>query len=216
MLSYGSLKEAHRNLRDGFDESFSIRVHRALSWLERAEKESSDADAGFIFYWISFNSNYSIELDDRLRLSETKRFQDYFKLIVESDDNNQIYNLVWERFPQEIRGILNNEFIFQAFWQVPDAQSNWKDAMEESKNIIGKALKNKNTVVILQILFSRLYVLRNQLIHGNATWNGQLNRQQVNDGYRLLGALQPVFLSIMMSNPHKEWGRLAYPIINLE
>ena len=52
-------------------------------------------------------------------------------------------------------------------------------------------------------------MLRNQLIHGNATWNGQLNRQQVNDGYRLLSALQPVFLSIMMSNPHKDWGRLA-------
>ena len=77
---------------------------------------------------------------------------------------------------------------------MPNAQSNWKDAMEESKNIIGKALKKKNTVVILQILFSRLYVLRNQLIHGNATWNGQLNRQQVNDGYRLLGALHFSFI----------------------
>ena len=40
MLSYGSLKEVHRNLRDSFEESFSIRVHRALSWLERAEKKA--------------------------------------------------------------------------------------------------------------------------------------------------------------------------------
>jgi len=82
--------------------------------------------------------------------------------------------------------------------------------------VVGKALKYRNTVVILQILFSRLYVLRNQLVHGNATWNGQLNRKQVNDGYRLLASLQPTFLAIMMSNPGEDWGRLAYPIIDME
>ena len=88
--------------------------------------------------------------------------------------------------------------------------------MESSKFIVGKALNKKDTILILQILFSRLYVLRNQLIHGNATWNGQLNRQQVNDGYRLLSALQPVFLFIMMSYSKKDWGKLAYPIIGLK
>ena len=131
-----------------------------------------------------------------MRLSETKRFQDYFKLIVESDDNNQIYNLVWERFPQEIRGILNNEFyISSIFGKCRMRKSNnWKDALEESKKIISKALKKKKySRLFYRILFSRLYVLRNQLIHGNATWNGQLNRQQVNDGYRLLGAFTACF-----------------------
>ena len=216
MLSYISLKEIHRRLRGEFDEDFSIRIHRALSWLRRGEKEALDPDAGFIFYWISFNANYSIEVDDRLRHSETQRFKEYFKLVVECDEENKIYNLVWDRFPQEIRGILNNEFIFQAFWQTSDTSSNWREAMESSKFIVGKALNKKDTILILQILFSRLYVLRNQLIHGNATWNGQLNRQQVNDGYRLLSALQPVFLFIMMSYSKKDWGKLAYPIIGLK
>ena len=38
-FSYTELKALHRALRNEFDEQFSIRLHRALSWLERAERE---------------------------------------------------------------------------------------------------------------------------------------------------------------------------------
>ena len=42
-------------MKEEFSEDFNIRIHRALSWLEKAEKEHEDADSSFIFYWISFN-----------------------------------------------------------------------------------------------------------------------------------------------------------------
>ena len=41
---------------DNFDEEFSVRLHRGLSWLQRAELENNDPDASFIFLWISFLS----------------------------------------------------------------------------------------------------------------------------------------------------------------
>ena len=47
--TFNALKARHRELRESFDESFSIRIHRALSWLERAEKEADDADVVFYF-----------------------------------------------------------------------------------------------------------------------------------------------------------------------
>ena len=78
MYSYASLKQQHRNLRSGFDEPFSIRIHRSLSWLDRAEKEIDDPDAGFIFYWISFNANYSMERENPAEFNETKCFQEFF------------------------------------------------------------------------------------------------------------------------------------------
>ncbi len=41
-------------------DSLNLRLSRALSWLERAEKEYGagvgDLDAAFIFYWIAFNA----------------------------------------------------------------------------------------------------------------------------------------------------------------
>jgi hypothetical protein len=57
------------------------------------------------------------------------------------------------------------------------------------------------------------YVLRNQLIHGSATWNSKVNRSQVKDGAAVLGVLLPVFINIMMDNPDHDWGKPYYPVV---
>ena len=216
MHNYSSLKRQHRELRPGFDEPFSIRMHRALSWLGRAEKEIDDPDAGFIFYWVSFNANYSMEKEDVKDLSEVDRFKQYFELIVKCDVEKQIYNHVWQNFTNEIRAILENEYIFSVFWKSrqQDNRHSWKLSFDNSKLVVARALSRTDTVLLLQVLFSRLYTLRNQLVHGNATWNGSVNRDQVVNGFRVLSKLQPVFLAIMMTHPHEQWGELAYPIMD--
>lgn len=215
--SFATLKARHRMLRQDFDESFSIRIHRALSWLERAEKEIDDADAAFIFYWISFNANYSIDRDAGNRMSEGQQFYDFFYLITKLDTSNRVYSIVWSRFTQEIRSLLNNEYIYANFWHITQKgqEKDWKKGFQKTKKTVNNALVAKNTLTILQILFSRLYTLRNQLIHGNATWKGSINRQQVNDGFKIISNLQPVFLSIMMDNPNENWGNLAFPIVDI-
>ena len=53
------------------------------------------------------------------------------------------------------------------------------------------------------MVFDRLYVLRNQLVHGGATWNSSVNRAQVRDGAAILGFLLPVFVDLMMDNPRR-------------
>ncbi len=201
-------------MRINFDQDFSIRLHRSLSWLERAEREIDDPDASFIFYWISFNANYSIYFNGEAKSTESERFSDFFNMIVTCDQEKIIFELVWNRFSNEIRSILNNEFIFRDFWTSETNDLTWRQAMAESRVIVNKALKLQNTAVILQILFSRLYILRNQLIHGNATWKGSKNREQVVHGAKLISSFQPIFLSIMMQNPNQKWGKLAYPVIS--
>jgi hypothetical protein len=57
-------------------------------------------------------------------------------------------------------------------------------------------------------------VLRNQLVHGGATWNSRVNRDQVRDGAAVIGWLLPVFIDIMMDNPDCEWGRPFYPVVD--
>ena len=46
------------------------------------------------------------------------------------------------------------------------------------------------------MLFDRLYVLRNQLVHGGATWNSSVNRGQVKAGAEILAFLVPVFVDV--------------------
>jgi hypothetical protein len=63
------------------------------------------------------------------------------------------------------------------------------------------------------VVFDRLYVLRNQLVHGGSTWNSSVNRDQVRDGAAVLGTLLPIFIDIMMDNPYRDWGRPFYPVV---
>ena len=47
-LNFSRLKEKQRSTRDDFPESLTLRVHRAISWLGRAEtRENDDADVRF-------------------------------------------------------------------------------------------------------------------------------------------------------------------------
>jgi hypothetical protein len=82
-----------------------------------------------------------------------------------------------------------------------------------AKRAAHAALAAGNTPVVLSILFDRLYVLRNQLLHGGATWNSAANRAQVRDGAALLGHLLPLFIDLMMDNPGEDWAMPLYPVI---
>ena len=64
------------------------------------------------------------------------------------------------------------------------------------------------------MLCNRLYTLRNQLIHGGATWNSAINRNQVRDGVRILSWLLPIFIDLMMDAPDADWGGLHYPVVD--
>lgn len=50
----------HRDLQN-YPENFRLRIHRALSWLKKAEN-SEDLDTKFISLWISFNAAYAENL----------------------------------------------------------------------------------------------------------------------------------------------------------
>ena len=85
-LTYDDLKQRHRALRDGFEPSLSLRVHRALSWLQRAEQEADDPDAQFIFLWIAFNAAYANEIPTEMAITpEQSRFLQYLQRLVQVD-----------------------------------------------------------------------------------------------------------------------------------
>ena len=76
-----------------------------------------------------------------------------------------------------------------------------------------RSFEAQDTARTLSFVFDRLYVLRNQLVHGGATWNSAVNRDQVRDGAAILGSLVPVFVDVMMDNPHGDWGRSFYHVV---
>ncbi len=216
-LNFEVLKRKQREIRDGLPADLGLRVHRALSWLHRAEIAGDDDDAAFIFYWIAFNAAYANDLRASDVEGERSVFADYFDRLTGLDQHNRIYDAIWRRFPQEIRLLLQNRYVFQPFWRYQNGErgyERWETSFEASKRRVALALGREDTKTILSTLFDRLYVLRNQLVHGGATWNSTVNRDQVRDGARILAALVPVFVDLMMDNPDTGWGAPYYPVVD--
>lgn len=212
---HAALKARQRALRDGFPESLGLRVHRALSWLDRAEQEVEDHDTRFILLWIGFNSAYASDIGEDY-VTEQSRFRVFFRTLAELDRDGDIHAVLWSRFSNEVRTLLVNPYVFPAFWKHHNGEpghGNWRDRLEDQRKEIFASLAAKDTGKVLGLVFERLYVLRNQLVHGGATWNGQVNRAQVRDGAALLGRLLPAFIDILMSHPDRDWGRPFYPVV---
>ena len=148
---------------------------------------------------------------------ERSRFDDYFERMVSLDTDQVIYNAIWQKFSDSIRLLLDNQYVFQPFWshhnQVPGYED-WEERFSKSKKKIKFALREQDTKVILSTLFDRLYVLRNQLVHGGATWNSSVNRSQVQDGARIMAFVVPLFIDLMMDNPDLPWGAPYYPVVD--
>lgn len=216
-LNHAGLKTKQRQLREGFPTNVGLRVHRAISWVGRSEEAGTDSDAAFIFLWIAFNAAYaSARMSPQLGVSERSAYADYFRQMVTLDTDRRIYDAIWTRFSGPIRNLLDNRYVFHPFWQhhngVPDHE-NWQERFDRARQNAHTALKERDTTKILGLVFDRLYVLRNQLVHGGATWGGAVNRQQVKDGAAILGLLLPVFIDLMMNNPEQDWGEPHYPVI---
>lgn len=200
---------------------FTLRMHRALSWLQRAEAAGEDDDVAFVCLWIAFNAAYAQDLGNGVGgTSERQAFRNFMADVCALDQGKALATLVWQVFPGPIRVLLDNQYVFQPFW---DALANprsdgsipgdWREAFDDARQRVHRALAQQDTERVLYEVFVRLYTLRNQLMHGGATWNSSVNRAQVRDGRALLARVLPVMLGVMMDYPTRFEGRPFYPVV---
>lgn len=217
ILDFDRLKAKQRALRSGFPETMGLRVHRSISWIGRSEACDDDEDARFLFLWIAFNAAYAEERDFGSRpSSERSRYQDFFQMLVNLDGDRRIYDAIWQRFSGPIRMLMDNRYVFNPFWMHQNGVEgfeDWEERLGKARSKFSRALSTSDTALILSLVFDRLYVLRNQIMHGGTTWASSVNRTQVRDGSAILSFLMPVFIDLMMDNPDRDWGRAFYPVV---
>ncbi len=212
-MVFESLKTRQREIRESFPPDFALRIHRAISWAGRAEREADDPDAAFVFWWVAFNAAYANDLGEGEARAE---FKDFFARLHALDHDGRLYNAVWTTFSGRIRVFLENPYVYSPFWKHHNGNpdyADWSDRFRRAKRVFHAGLVGKDTALILSMLFDRLYVLRNQILHGGATWNSRVNRDQIRDAAAILGTMVPIMLDLMMDNPHKDWGRPFYPVV---
>ena len=213
--SHGELKDRQRAEREHYPENIGLRIHRALSWLDRAER-CEDHDARFIFLWIAFNAAYANDPNNSREFTQKDIFENFIHRIIKLDKENVFYELIWSEFPKSIRNILDNKYIFSPFWDYMNGkieEEQWKDEFARARAAVNHSLARNDTQKILHIIFSRLYTLRNQLVHGGATWNSFANREQLRGCTMLMSKLTPQIIKILMDHPDDVWGEPFYPFV---
>ena len=207
-----TLKERFKEIRGGFDENHRTRLHRAISWLRCAEKYAdADEDVSFITLWIAFNSLYSID-DNRTDHRFREDFDAYTEKLLMLDHNKRIHQCLWTNFSGFARLLIENQFVYGPYWQSQrDGNDDWKEFFAASKKKAMNALGQSDTARLLRVVMERLYVLRNQLVHGGATWQGSVNREQVHNGKLMMLELVPVFIELMFDDSIA-WGPVYYPV----
>ena len=217
-FDHATLMAQAKHLTKDRSDRLGLRIYRALSWLKRAELCEDDEDARFIFLWIALNAAYAAEIQRDANEGEQVILGRFLARLVSLDQSKLLHTLVWSSFSGPIRLLLDNEFVFQPFWDSHNrrmGKEDWKQKFERANKAAFRALGNRNqTATVLAIVLNRLYTLRNQLVHGGATWQGSVNREQIRDGAAILGELTPRVIHLLIQNPDKDWGDPCYPVVN--
>jgi hypothetical protein len=220
ILDIDHISTYYRAHRATYPDEFRLRIHRALSWLKQSEAERKrqpeNLDFCFIALWIAFNAAYAKEIDGATMSSERSDFRLFLQTVCRLDQEKMLYQLVWQTFSGSIRSLLDNRYTFQPFWDFHNGktgESAWLDDFSRAKKKALAALAAQDTDTVLAVLFDRLYTLRNQLVHGGATFESSANREQLKDACRILGSMIPAVLHIMQQHPQRDWGRPFYPYV---
>ena len=188
---------------------FCIRVWRALSWLERAESlDSADIEGRFISAWIGFNALYGQLDPDRHAWGDREAWSAFLAHTWRIDSDVRLRKSMTRRQMRVLR-IIEDKYLSHRFWREGDAaKSPIRQELRDAMTWFGgpKMLK------VLQLLFDRLYVLRNQLLHGASTKGSKLNRRPLREAGNLLIELLAEILGVMIAHGMQEdWGELCYP-----
>ena len=210
------IEEIFKSKKTQFSDQFNLRIHRGLSWLKKSMDLHDDLDLQFISLWISFNAIYA---QDLVSAQDKQSLRQFIYLICQKDSEHKIYNILWERFSQPIRLFLDNPYVYQGFWDYQNQKISHdacKEGLAQEKQKVLRALSEKDSVDILMVLFNRMYTLRNQVVHGGATYNSSVNRKQLQDACTILLALLPVFMIILLENAATlDLAKPFYPVVQV-
>mgnify|MGYP000238451952 FL=1 len=194
-------------------ETLTIRLHRAISWLKSAEKQEGSLDMKFLSLWIALNATYAVDLNGISSKPEKAKLRDFTSSLVQFD-RTRLYNLFWEKYSGPVRVLIENKFVFEKFWEYNRGENNdYLYAFNKSIATATNCLSKQNIEGLIEIVLERLYTLRNQLIHGGATYNSKLNRSQLKDACNIMQLLVPIIIDIMLENGDHDWGEIAYPVV---
>lgn len=194
------------------DHPTCIRLHRAFSWMERAEKvrDDADADVALLCRWIALNALYGRWNAEALEPEQDRRcWQRFYGRLVTLDRSDHLGTML-TRERELVLSVLEDAYLSRYFWQSPSSA-----AANRSRELRAEAAgwyRQRNWSPVLDRLLDRIYLLRCQLVHGAATFGSRLNRTSLQRCNRMLEHLLAAMVSVVIDHgADEDWGLMCYP-----
>ena len=204
-------------------KSLSIRLHRACSWLRRAQTVARTSgpeslDDQLVLLWIAFNSLYGVwdeQENHPVRDIESVR---RFLVLVLKLDRDDLYGKLLQRERALAERLFDNVYLDHYFWRGLDSgegdDETWRDMPAKGRRYLDDGRAER---ALDRLLLFRVYTMRCQLVHGGATHGGRLNRASVADCGRLLHQVLDITLGILIERVDdigESIGPICYPPVN--
>lgn len=194
-------------------QNYQIRVHRALSWWNRAAELDADEnpEGRLLFAWIAFNALYGAWDDNGGGPAKDREgWGAFLSKALTWDRNGLLVNCLRE-IRDPVLELLNNKYLDAQFWRRRDAYGGSQRPYYYGQSLYAERRWGE----LLVLVFDRIYVLRSQIVHGAATRNSSLNRATLRKSLHLLEAvLDPILEIVVEHGAHDAWPTLCYPPVD--
>ena len=193
------------------NQGYLDRLQRAESWVQRAQaiEDWEDYHGQFIFYWIAFNALFG--RDKIYRKSDKDDLNWFIGRICDLDREEGTIRSQITPLKSKADRLIKDKFLLELYW-AEGTTSRVKRILQEDQDQAHVAWERKKTDRYLEILFSRLQVLRNQIFHGCSTDRRSLNKTSLIPAVELLHALVPAFFAVMQcQGKGDDWPKIPYP-----
>lgn len=188
----------------------SIRLHRAFSWIARAESAEGDPDVALLCLWIAFNAVYGRwDVKAREPVPDRVSWGAFVGRLLALDSSGRLSNALREQ-RELVMSVLDDEYLSAWFWEEPSALRAGKS--RKSRHDAKTWYIESKWAMILDRVLERIYLMRCQLVHGASTHGGKLNRESLKLCGELFRRLVEAVLLVMIDDEGKEvWGAMCYP-----
>jgi hypothetical protein len=194
-------------------QNYQIRVHRALSWWERArELDANEHPDGRLLYgWIAFNALYGVwDEAGGGPAKDREAWQSFVSRVIQWDREELLARQL-RHSRETLLQLLENKYLDTQFWRRRDAATGGFGRRSRGPSLF---VERRWCELLIQG-FERIYVLRGQIVHGAATRGSRLNRRTLGQAVTLLEALLAPILHLAIENgAHDDWPSLCYPPID--
>ncbi len=211
VMSAETMHQQLRILRDGANDDWIIRLHRAISWLERAEAvAASSQEAEFLFLWIAVSSLYgSWSRETSFPMPDSATRPSFIKEVFTWDP--EPFRDFVERNRKHIHLLIACKHLTMRFWAAPEDPASGDVAAKDADKLDWE-IGCGHVGWVLERLTDRIYVLRSQIVHGASTAGSYVNREIFTTSHYLLRQLVPLCVqAALLKGRDRKWPELCYP-----